>query len=348
MKKFFFTNRAIADLCHQLALLLHAGIRLSDGLYLLSEEENVPSYKELLAETARKLEEGVPLSKAFEETGCFPSHVSTLLAVGEQTGRTEDTLTALYHYYEEQERRNRQLKSALTYPAILLFMMLIVIVVLLSKVLPVFDDVYASLGGSLSGLAGGLLTLGNILNETMPFLCILLALVLMTILLFAVLPNLRSKAISFWQKHFGDKGISRQMNDAQFAQALSMAYSSGLPLEECISLAGTLLQNCPDAQKRCEVCRSLLDSGTDLAAALKETSLLPPSACRLLALGMRSGTGDATLEEIAERLSEEAREALDAKITTVEPALVLVTSILVGAILLVVMLPLMNIMKAIG
>lgn len=348
MKKTFFTNTAIADLCHQLALLLHAGVRLSDGLYLLSEEEKDSSYKELLAETARKIEDGLLLSTAFEETGCFPSHVSTLLAVGEQTGRTEDTLTALYHYYEEQERRNRQLQSALTYPAILLFMMLIVLVVLLSKVLPVFDDVYASLGGSLSGLAGGLLTLGNILNEMLPFLCILLALVLLAILLFAISANMRSKAISFWQKHFGDKGISRKMNDAKFAQALSMAYSSGLPLEECVTLAGTLLQDCPDAQKRSETCRRLLDNGTDLTAALKETALLPPAACRLLTLGMRSGNGDATLEEIAERLSEEAREALDTKISAVEPALVLVTSILVGAILLAVMLPLMNIMKAIG
>ena len=348
MKKTFLTNTAIADLCHQLALLLHAGIRLSDGLFLLSEEENELSYKELLRETAHKIEDGIPLSMAFEETGCFPSHVSTLLTVGEQTGRTEDTLNGLYHYYEEQERRNRQLQNALTYPAILLFMMLIVIVVLLSKVLPVFDDVYASLGGSLSGLAGGLLTLGSILNIMMPFLCVLLALVLLTILVFTISANLRSKAISFWQKHFGEKGISRKMNDAKFAQALSMAYSSGLPLEDCITLAGTLLQNCPAAQKRSETCRGLLEKGTDLTAALKETALLPPSACRLLTLGMRSGNGDATLEEIAERLSEEARDALDAKISTVEPALVLVTSILVGAILLAVMLPLMNIMKAIG
>ena len=348
MKRTNLTNMEIADLCNQLALFLHAGVRLNDGLYLLSEEENNSQYKDFLQDIALQLENGQTLQAAFEQTGRFPFHVTRLLAVGERTGRMEETLTALAHYYEAQEHRNRQLRSALTYPSILLLMMVIVIIVLLSKVLPVFEDVYASLGGSLSGLAGGLLAFGNILNAIMPCLCIFLALFLLTVLLFAVSPSLRNKVLAFWQKHFGDKGISWKMNDAKFAQALSMAYSSGLTLEECITLAGSLLQNCPAAFKRCETCRARLGEGSELAAALKETELLPASSCKLLALGIRAGTGDTTLEEIARRLSDEAGEALEAKISTVEPALVLITSVLVGAILLTVMLPLINIMKAIG
>ena len=58
--------------------------------------------------------------------------------------------------------------------------------------------------------------------------------------------------------------------------------------------------------------------------------------------------GDEVMEEIARRLSDEAQLALESKVGKVEPALVLVTSVLVGAILLAVMLPLMNIMTTIG
>ena len=54
------------------------------------------------------------------------------------------------------------------------------------------------------------------------------------------------------------------------------------------------------------------------------------------------------MEEVARRLSEESEYALETRVGQVEPALVLVTSLLVGAILLSVMLPLMNIMTAIG
>ena len=54
------------------------------------------------------------------------------------------------------------------------------------------------------------------------------------------------------------------------------------------------------------------------------------------------------MEKIARDLAEESEAALEDRISRVEPALVLVCSLLVGLILLSVMLPLMNIMAAIG
>ena len=58
-------------------------------------------------------------------------------------------------------RLDRRIKSALLYPAVMLMLMLVVIAVLLVKVLPIFNDVYASLGGRLTGVAGGLLAMGQ-------------------------------------------------------------------------------------------------------------------------------------------------------------------------------------------
>lgn len=348
MKQTTLTNMEIADLCLQLALLLRAGVRLSDGLFLLSDAETDSSYRTMLSDMAQQIENGALLSEAFNNSDSFPPHVIGLLEVGERVGRTEETLLALTRYYEDLEKRNRQLRNALTYPSILLLIMLVVIIVLLTRVLPVFDEVYASLGGSLTGLAGGLLTLGKLLNNLMPVIGILLALIVAAVAAFSFFPTLREKLLRLWNLYRGDRGISRKMNDARFAQALALAFSSGLPFEECVTLAGSLLRDCPPAVKRCEICRAHLDAGEDLSAALNESSMLPASSCRMLMLAMRSGTGDTVMEEIARRLSEDAREALETRLAQVEPTLVLVTSILVGAILLAVMLPLMNIMKAIG
>ena len=63
---------------------------------------------------------------------------------------------------------------------------------------------------------------------------------------------------------------------------------------------------------------------------------------------MRNGNGDDVMGEIADRLSEEAYQAMEEKTAKIEPAIVLVATLLVGIILLSVMLPLMNIMSAIG
>lgn len=348
MKQLELTNLEISDLCRELALLLHAGVGIADGLYLLAEEETEKKHRQLLSELAKRVEEGSFLYQAFEEAGCFPVYVTGLLQVGERVGRTEETLNALSAYYEQRERTNRQVRSALTYPAILLLLMTVVIVVLLSRVLPVFNEIYASLGGRLTGVAGGLLLLGQVLDRCMPILCALLAAVLLAFGAFSVHRGFQSAVIGAWNRRWGDRGVSRSMNNARFAQALSMGFSSGLTLEESVDMAALLLKDVPAAVARCEQCRKLLEEGETLSHALGETGLMSAASCRLLTLGMRGGAGDSVMEEIARRMQEEAQLELEGKVAKIEPALVLVTSMLVGVILLSVMLPLMNIMTAIG
>ena len=348
MKQQQLSNRNIAAITAPLALMLHAGIGVGDALALLSEDEPDEGRRALLSAMADEVDGGAALPRAMENTGRFPTYVTALVEVGERTGRTEEALNALAAYYNGRERTERRIRSALTYPVILLLLMLVVIVVLLSQVLPVFDEVYASLGGRLTGIAGGLLVLGQWLDSAMPFLCAILAAVLVFLAVFSLHSGFRAAVLSLWRKGAGDKGVSRKMNDARFAQALAMGLASGLPLEEATELAAALLKDVPSASLRYENCRALLQSGTPLATALHESDMLPRSACRLLEVSLRSGGGDATMTEIAATLSEEADLALEELVAKVEPTLVMVTSVLVGAILLSVMLPLMNIMSAIG
>lgn len=338
----------IASFCQELAWLVHSGVRVGDGLNLLAEEEKEEAWKLCLVKMAEQADEGLPLSEIVKQAECFPGYVAGILNVGETTGRLEEALLALKKYYEGRARMNQRVRSALLYPSVLLLLMLIVIVILLTQVLPIFQSVFASLGGELGGMAGGLLALGLGLNKAMPVLCILMAAVVAFILAFAFSLSFRERVMAFFRKKAGDKGVMRKMNDASFAQAISMGLSSGLPLEETMELAAEVLSDVPEAKERCLNCKEELLSGIPLADALKKADVFPPAMCRLLSLGMQSGNGDAVMVEIADRLSEEADDALAAVVEKVEPTLVLITSVLVGIILLSVMLPLMNIMEAVG
>ena len=348
MRSLEITNFETADLCRELALLLHSGIGAADALYLMAEEEKDTQLHGLLKTMAESMDAGNYLHQAFQQTNCFPTYVTGLLRVGEDVGRTEETLNALADYYESREKMRRHIVSSLTYPAILLLLMLVVIVVLLSKVLPVFNEIYMSLGGQLSGIAGGLLILGQLLNKAMPVLCALLGIMFFIAGVLLLSQGLRDKLLALWRRGFGDKGIARKMNNARFAQALSMGFGSGMQLEDAVEMAASLLEDCPDAAKRCINCRDMLLNGAELTSALWENGLFDRSACRLMTLAMRSGSGDSVMEKIAERMQDEAQLALDSAVGKIEPALVLLTSGLVGVILLSVMLPLMNIMTAIG
>ena len=216
------------------------------------------------------------------------------------------------------------------------------------KVLPIFDDVYASLGGRLTGIAASLLTVGYWLDQAMPVIWAVLALAAFFVLLFAVSSGFRAGVLSLWRRGHGDRGVAKKLNTARLAHALSMGMASGLPAEEAIELSAGLLEDVPAARRRCESCQSHLEQGEPLGAALKNSDLLPPAQIRLLELGQRSGSGDLAMAKIAGDLTEEGEAALDDLVGRVEPALVLVCSVLVGLILLSVMLPLMHIMSAIG
>ena len=172
--KRMISSEEIASLCLELSLLLHAGVGTGDALSLLAEEGDS---KGMLSAMAEQVDSGETLSTALRESGRFPVYVCGLVEVGERTGRTEEALAALARYYEDRVRLARRVRSALLYPAVMLALMLVVIAVLLVKVLPIFDDVYASLGGRLTGVAGGLLALGRWLEGAMPVLWVLLALV---------------------------------------------------------------------------------------------------------------------------------------------------------------------------
>lgn len=341
-------NLVTSELFHRLALLLQSGIQVSDGLQILAEEENDKEYIRLLTQMASGLEEGKSLSAVFEEAGCFSWHIIGLIDTGEQVGRTEETFLSLSRYYANKERRNRKLKESFTYPCILLALMLIVIVVLLTKVLPIFNDVYASLGGSLTGAASALLAFGNALNGALPYLGIALGVIIMAVAVVLLLPELKATVTGAFRRVFGDSGVYRSMNNAGFAQALAVAVSCGIPFEEGVEMAGKMLSDIPKAQARCQKCVEMMENGTLMEDALRETGMLSKSVCYLLKLGIRAGKGDETMQQIAERMAQEAEDAIDTKLAKIEPALVIITSLITGAILLTVMLPLVDIMNAIG
>lgn len=340
------THSEIAGLCRELALLLHAGISLVDGVFLLAEDAGVQ--RNFLLDMGAQMDAGMTLSEAMEQSGGFPASAIGMVHIGEESGCVEEVLQSLADFYEQRSRSRRQIRHALAYPSLIMALMLAVIGVLLIKVLPVFDDVYASLGSRLTGVSAYLLYAGQVLRAALPLLLGILAVIAVAAFLHAKCAPFREKAEAWWMANFGDRGIARRYNNANFARALAIGLSSALPLEDAVEQAGKLLEDIPGAAARCRRCAEALQAGAPLASAMGTCGFLPAAESRMLAVGIRQGSGDAVMANIADRLQEDATEALENAVSKVEPAMVLTASVLVGLILLSVMLPLMNIMSALG
>ena len=348
MAKKYLQNEEIGLLCRELALLLHAGVTVGDGLSLMAEEEQGSTLGQVLDGLCRQVDEGQPLAQAVQASEYFPPYVCSLLTVGQRTGRLEQALEALNQYYDQRQRMETRIKTALTYPTILLLVMMVVIVVLLTRVLPLFRTVYAGLGGAFSGLAAGLYRVGQVLDGMLPFLCVLLLAALALLAAFCTSDAFRQHLLSFWQRLRGDKGTARSLNQARLAQGLAMGMSAGLTGEQALEQAQALLGESVGLQENCQTCIALLNQGDSLARALEKAALLPPRECRILELAARSGAGDQAMADIARRLEEQSELQLSRCVERVEPVMVIVTSLLVGGILLSVMLPLMQILASIG
>lgn len=339
------SNEETASLMLELSMLLHSGISISDSLSLLEAEDQ---YKSILKGASDRADDGASLAECLRGCARFPAYVCGLLEVGEKAGRLEEALNALSSYYTRRISLEKKIRSALFYPIVMLVLMLVVIGVMLVKVLPIFDDVYASLGGRLTGVASGLLAIGRFIDGALPVLWAIIAVVVVLAAVVYFIAPLREKFSSLFKKTFGDRGIYKKLNNSKAVQAIAMGISSGMQPEEALLLAENLISDHPSAKRRCNTCRDKITGESTLGDALEEVGIFSAKSSRLLNIAQRSGSIDTALDKIAEDMSTEVEEEIDEKVSRIEPALVLASSLIVGLILFSVVLPLMHIMSAIG
>lgn len=348
MSKQTVSNEYVSAFCLEMSLLLHAGIGIEDGLYLLIEDEKDKKSKKMLEQLADLVTEGKPFSEAVREVGTFPKYVGDMIETGEETGRLEQSFQALADYYDRQQQLMSQIRSALLYPFILMILMLVILVVLLVKVLPIFNQVYEQLGGTMGGTAKLLLRFGDWLGSIMPVLCGIIFVIVLVAAVIACSKRARGFFVKLYKKVFGGHGIVRRMGEARFASAMAMGMMSGLNTEDAFRTAMLFQDVNQKTKKRYENCLEMLEVGEPMAKSFRENEVLEASFCRILDLGAKSGTSDTAMAEISRRMDDRVQLEIARKVGKIEPTIVIITSILVGIVLITVMLPLIHIMSSIG
>ena len=342
MKVKQFSAEYISFLCAELRMILAGGISLDEALLMMSQEEKDQTASRVLKELGEKISMGEPLNGVFSECGRFPRHMTDMIGIGYKSGRLEETFAELSAYYDREYKLLRNIKSAVTYPAVLLALMFCVVLVLMIKILPVFKSVFDQLGSSMSPVAQTLMNTGVIMGEN---IMVVFAVVVIAIAILAVLA-VRSKKAGR-PTVFMTKKLAKKASAARFASAISMAVSSGLSLDETFEVVGSMDFN-QETLSAIEKAQENMRENYDFAEAVAASGLYSNIHTRMIAMGYRSGNLDDVLAEVADIMNDDVNAELDALSGKVEPTLVVILSIVIGVILLSVMLPLMDIMSAIG
>ncbi len=345
MKSVVLTNEQVCNFALALGHLINSGISSADALTLLKEDEPDSKIKKLFTEMSEKADGGAPLSEVIRQSEVFPTYFSSLVEVGENSGRVEQTLRVLADYYGKREQMEKQRRISLLYPTVLFLVLLAVTAALLIWVLPLFNDVYRHLGSELSGVSGVLLSVGKTLRKALPLILGLCALLVAAFLI----PFVRGKIFALWNRIFGDRGANRRVLSSRFVDGVSMALSSGMNYEDAVNLSCKLSSGeSPAFKARCEGCLNSVINGEELSNALYNSGFISASDRRLLDAGRRSGKQEAVLEELTQHLFQDAENALERRAGVLEPIIVAVSCLLIALVLFSVMLPLIQIMNSIG
>lgn len=345
--KQILTDNELSSFSGQLAMILHSGISVLEGISIIQEDMPEGDGRNIISAIYASLEETGELAEALSASSVFPEYFIKMTEIGERSGTLEDVMSSLCDYYKRQESLTRSIREALTYPLILIFMLFAVLIVLMSQVMPVFQEVFQQLGIEMTGVSSAIFRISGVMQTVATLL-----LVLLVILALACVLAMRSKKgketlLSVIMKLPLGRRVTELLACSRFSDALSLALHSGLDMGESFTLAAGLTdQNL--FHGKIEKAGALLEEGSDLADSLRNADIITGLNARMLSIGFRTGSAEDALKQIAISTQEEADNRIQRAVGALEPTMTAVLSVLTGIILVSVMLPLLGVMANIG
>lgn len=341
------TNEETAFFCEQLAMILEAGIPIADGVEVLTEESSDKRFREIAETLTGLMNDDMTLFDAMEKSGVFPDYAVKMVKIGSMTGRIQDALEGLANYYAKRAEIRQTVKSAVSHPLMLLAMMTVVIVVMVIKIIPMFRDIFLQFDDSAAEAVEGSIAFAyNLGAGVMITLAAVLVITLATAILMQI-PSARRMLYGFITNFILTKSISEAIAMADVTNAVSMMAACGISSEQALEAVQDLTGN-KTVKKRLSECEKLVLEGEHFADAISKSKLLPSIYAHSLKMAYKSGTFDTAWQKISDRFSQECDRRIYAAVSFIEPVIIGILAVIIGAVLLAVMLPMTNIITTIG
>lgn len=334
----------VSLLCEQIVLILKSGIPLHDGVEAIGKNYAATRYATAFKRLDETMLQTGSLYEGVRAAGVFPSYMAEMTQIGEKTGELDRVMSDLALYYQREAAIRRAIRNAVTYPLILIGMMAALIALLIGRVLPVFGEVFRSMGIDAASASSQWMTLGITVGRTvMIAACVLIVLTLLILLLFRT--SARGRLYALLCRVFPPlRRLNDKLSATRFAACLAMMLRSGYPLEESLTMIGNIVSD-ENVAQRVRECARRMSEGEPFVDAVERIGIFDPLHCRMIRVGAQAGQTDQVMSRLAEVYADEADDAISRLVSMIEPSLVALMSVVIGAILLAVMLPLLGIMS---
>ena len=323
----------------QFSTMIDAGLPLVQGLTILSQQTENPTFRKLLKEVVADVEGGASLNEALRKhPHVFDDLFCHLVAAGEVGGILDIILQRLAVYIEKAEKLKSQIKGAMTYPIVVMVIAAAVLAVIMIFVIPVFQEMFSSGGNALPAPTQLVVNMSEFSVKYSIHIIVGL------VVFFTAFRQFRKTA--FGRKNtdalllklpiFGD--LLRKVAVARFTRTLGTMISSGVPildaLEICAKTSGNMILEEVVFEVRADV-----SEGQTMAEPLSQNDIFPNMVTQMIAVGEATGALDTMLEKIADFYDDEVDVAVSALTSMLEPLLMVFLGGSIGGIVVAMYLP---------
>jgi general secretion pathway protein F len=332
-------KRDVVPFLLELSTFLGAGVPLDRALEMLAGLYRKGVLGEVASFLLREVRGGSSLSGAMQRApgGVFDRFVVQMAAAGEATGSLAEALGQVHRFLQRSRDFRSHVLGSLIYPAILLAASVLSVVSLVVFVVPRFSGVFRSARVLLPLPTRLLLSASVFLRERGIYL--LAAAVLAALAARAALadPATRrrwDRAKLGWPL-VGD--IASALETSRVTRSLASLLAGGVPILSAFLIAREVSGNAA-VRDGMEAARLKVQGGAKVARALEETTPLPDTALRMIAVGEETGRLEPMLSSVADAYEEKARRGMRNLLVLLEPTVILLMGLVVGFIVFAIFL----------
>jgi type IV pilus assembly protein PilC len=334
----------LAIFSRQFATMTSSGLSLLRSLAILEEQTQNKRLAKAVREVRRDVESGSSLSGSFgKQDKIFPRLMVSMIAAGETGGFLDDALDRIAVNFEKDAHLRGKIKSALTYPVIVVCFSLVMITGVLIFIVPIFEHMFANLGGALPLPTQIMVTLSHAAFWLVPLLT-----VIGIIAIIAFKNKLRTDYT--WRLNF-DKLKLRlpvfgmlftKIAISRFARNLGTLLAVGVPVMQALDVVGGTTGNAVIGEAMKDVAQSVRD-GQPMSTPLEKHPIFPAMVTQMIQVGEETGQISAMLEKVSDFYDHEVEAATESLTAAIEPIMVVVMGVLVGVMVICLYLPMFTI-----
>ncbi|MFV0519140.1 MAG: type II secretion system F family protein [Lachnospirales bacterium] len=345
-KKYKLVNTNVLSIfCNQMSVVFFSFITLIEGVKMIAEQSDNKDLIIALNEIADFMDKGY----TFGETVAMYDHIFgkyliEMVMIGEVSGNLDVVFAELSTFFEKESKLRKKIKSAITYPIVLSIMMLAIIIFLIKSILPMFDSMLTSMGATQSTLTSSILGITQFFN-TFGLGIIAVIIIIIVVLNFYFKTEKGRLVFDKLKVNLpGVKYVTTSIITTRFSRSLGILLRSGIQIVSALEQSSLLVDN-TYLKERFVTAQEKVKNGENLAVALEEIGVFPKLFIKMLIVGNTTGNLDVVLDKSAKLFEDEVDTSIDRAVKLIEPILITILSLIVGAILLAIMIPMINIME---